>query len=146
MNPSQIKTAKEKPNTNVVKNNIEATENKYTQSNIKKDSITIAKWQELLAEIKNRNNSVYAFLKVCNPDFTDEELVLSFPFKFHKERVEDPKSMLIVEAAANKVYRKPYKIKCVFKPHLNNAETKVKPRNDDLLVDALEIFGGEVIE
>jgi chromosomal replication initiation ATPase DnaA len=96
-------------------------------------------------EVKSKNNSIHAFLKVCDPEFDNESLCLYFPYKFHKERIEEAKNRRIVEEAIKRVYGKDYKITCVIRQSHNTSE-KEKPKNDDLLKDALEIFGGEVVE
>jgi DNA polymerase-3 subunit gamma/tau len=101
------------------------------------------KWQELLMEIKSTNNSIHAFLKVSEPEFEGQTICLYFPYKFHKERIEDVKNRRIVEDALKRVYGTDYKVRCIIKTNNNGG---AKPINDDLLDDALEIFGGEVIE
>jgi DNA polymerase-3 subunit gamma/tau len=105
------------------------------------------KWQEFLLEVKSINSSVHAFLKVCDPLFDEEEVVLGFPYKFHKEMIEDIKNRRIVEESLTKVYGKNYRVKC--KLHVNTTRqtaAKSAPVMDDLLDEALEIFGGEVTE
>ena len=113
------------------------------QSTSKKIMNVNATWQQLLMEIKSHNNSIHAFLKVCDPEINDGQLCLYFPYKFHKERIEDTKNRQIVEAAINKIYGQNMQIKCFIKT--NNKSEKIVV-NDDLLEDALEIFGGEVVE
>lgn len=109
---------------------------------------SVVKWQELLLEVKGKNNSIHAFLRVCDPFFeeSDGALCLYFPYKFHKERIEDIKNRRIVEEALTKVYGKNYKVKCFLKPLSGVAAAAEPKKKDDLLEDALEIFGGEVVE
>jgi len=126
-------------------------QNQLKESKINADSANASKntmnknasWQQLLMEIKSHNNSIHAFLKVCDPEITDGQLCLYFPYKFHKERIEDTKNRQIVEAAINKIYGQNLQIKCFIKT--NNKSEKIVV-NDDLLEDALEIFGGEVVD
>jgi DNA polymerase-3 subunit gamma/tau len=101
-------------------------------------------WQQVLLEIKSRNNSIHACLRVSEPEFDGKTVTLTFPYAFHKERIEESKNRQIVEEIIKRVYKEDYKIKCIFKPS-RKIEEKA-PKNDDLLKDALEIFGGEVIE
>lgn len=103
-----------------------------------------ALWQQLLMEVKSKNNSIHAFLRVCEPEFDNKSVCLYFPYKFHKERIEETKNRKIVEDSLERVYGNGYKIKCLIRP--NNNHSSVAPTKDDLLDDALEIFGGEVIE
>lgn len=103
------------------------------------------KWQQALLEIKNRNNSIHAFLKVCEPEFEDDQIKLHFPYKFHKERIEDHKNRVIVEESLKKVLGVNYKIKCLLRSNLGAAAVVQQEKKDDLLEEALEIFGGEVM-
>jgi DNA polymerase-3 subunit gamma/tau len=112
-----------------------------------KNSTDEVKWQEVLLEVKNKNNSIHAFLRVSNPQFSEDTVLLHFPYQFHKERIEDIKNRQIVENALTKVYGKNMKLKCKIKADANpNRDSHSQPKKDDLLVDALEIFGGEIVE
>ena len=110
---------------------------------IKSKKPSQVQWQQFLMEIKSTNNSIHAFLKVSEPEFDGLTVSLFFPYKFHKERIEDAKNREIVEAGLKRVYGEDYKIKCFIK---TNNQVIDKTVGDDLLEDALEIFGGEVIE
>jgi len=103
-----------------------------------------ALWQQLLMEVKSKNNSIHAFLRVCDPEFDEKAVCLYFPYKFHKERIEETKNRKIVEDSLERVYGNKYQIRCLIRPNNNNHIAQ--PTKDDLLDDALEIFGGEVIE
>jgi len=102
-----------------------------------------ALWQQLLIEVKSHNNSIHAFLKVSDPEIDEEQMCLYFPYKFHKERIEDTKNRQIVEEAIKKIYGQKLQIKCFIK---TNHKPEKQIANDDLLEDALEIFGGEVVD
>lgn len=107
-----------------------------------------AKWQQFLHEMKGKNTSIHAVLRVCEPSFSNGEVTLTFPYKFHKERVEDTRNRELVEQILDRVYGEKYRVKCILRPGMAN-EPAVQPRSagkDDLLDDALEIFGGEVAE
>ncbi len=104
-------------------------------------------WPEVIAEVKSKNNSISAFLKVAEPEFKDNAVVLNFPYKFHKERIEDHKNRKIVEAALDKIYKKKYIIKCILKEKSKeDKDSKKDEAEDDLLNTAKEIFGGKVVE
>lgn len=105
-----------------------------------------AKWSEFLAEVKNRNNSIHAILRVCEPDFNGDEVCLTFPYKFHKERIEDTRNRQVVEEVLTKVYGEKYRVKCILRLSMSNEPAAIQNAGkDDLLDDALEIFGGEVV-
>lgn len=101
-------------------------------------------WNQVMMEVKSKNNSIHAFLKACQPDFDGDNVCLYFPYRFHKERIDDEKNKVIVEKAFESVTGRKCRIKCVLKSNIK--EIKKPEVNDDLLEDALEIFGGEVIE
>jgi DNA polymerase-3 subunit gamma/tau len=112
----------------------------------KKAKNSDAKWQEFLMEVKNKNNSIHAVLKVCEADFDGNVVCLTFPYKFHKERIEDNRNKQVVEDVLTSVYGDKYLVKCLLKPNMN-VKTDQKPQGkDDLLEDALDVFGGEVVE
>ncbi len=104
------------------------------------------KWQHFLLEVKSKNNSIHAVLKVCEPSFDGNEVCLAFPYKFHKERIEDIKNRQVVEETLSKVYGEKYKIKCTLRPTITASSPAAKAEvSDDLLDDAINIFGGEVV-
>lgn len=107
-----------------------------------------AKWQQFLHEIKNKNTSLHAVLRVCEPDFNGSEVCLTFPYKFHKERVEDLKNRELVEVVLTSVYGEKYHIKCILRTSMATEPAVVAKAavRDDLLDEAMEIFGGEVSE
>lgn len=107
-----------------------------------------AKWQQFLHEVKSKNTSIHAVLRVCEPSFSNDEVSLTFPYKFHKERVEDTRNRELIEGVLDRVYGEKYRVKCILRPSMAN-EPAVQAKSagkDDLLDDALEIFGGEVTE
>lgn len=107
-----------------------------------------AKWQQFLLEVKGKNNSMHAILRVCEPDFNGDEVCLTFPYKFHKERVEDTRNRELVEEVLDRVYGGKHRVRCVLRPGMaNEPAAPIKTGGkDDLLDDALEIFGGEVTD
>lgn len=104
-----------------------------------KDKRTNGQWHHFLMELKSRNNTIHAFLRVAEPTFSDSQVTLSFPYKFHKERLEEPKNRRMVEDIISKVYGKQYDIICVLDPGGNGA--KLNDTNS-----AASILGGEVVE
>lgn len=106
------------------------------------------KWQQFLLEVKGKNTSIHAVLRVCEPDFNGNEVCLTFPYKFHKERVEEARNRDLIESVLERVYGEKYSVKCVLRPSMATepAARSKQPARDDLLDDALEIFGGEVTE
>lgn len=102
--------------------------------------VTNGKWKQFLLEIKSKNNTLYAFLRVASPSFADGNLVLTFPYKFHKERIEDHKNKKIVESVLEKVYGDTIILKCELAGN-GNGNSKVKDVDK-----AASILGGEIVE
>lgn len=136
-----VKEEQEKINTNEqIKT---SKEEKKSTKNSKKPNAAL--WQQLLMEVKSRNNSIHAFLRVCDPEFDGRDVCLYFPYKFHKERIEEVKNRKVVEESLLRVYGKDYRVKCIIRSNGNHAQM-ANPGKDDLLEDALEIFGGEIVD
>jgi len=126
---------------------VATTEPKEAKSSAHKGNAE-SKWQQFLLEVKDKNTSIHAVLRVCEPTFSGSEVSLTFPYKFHKERVEDTKNRELVETVMERVYGEKYRVKCILRTSMATepAIATRQPANDDLLDDALEIFGGEVSE
>jgi len=105
-----------------------------------KDKRTNGQWQHALMEIKSKNNTLYAFMRVATPNFTKSELLLTFPYKFHKEKIEETKHKKMVEEIVAKVYGKDYQIKCNLAGNGNGGKGQVDNTN------AASILGGELVE
>lgn len=127
---------------------------KKNSTKFEKKTIVIEKnsdplWCEFLIEVKSKNSSLHAFIKVSDPSFAEDMLVLKFPYRFHKDKVMEPKNKKLVEEILIMVYNKPYKLKC----YLNESGKKTtkeevgeRKEDDKLVSSALDIFGGEIIE
>lgn len=103
------------------------------------DKRTNGQWHHFLMELKGRNNTIHAFLRVAVPVFAENTVTLTFPYKFHKERLEETKNKRMVEEILAKVYGQPYEIICV----LETGGRGVKLSDTD---SAVSILGGEVVE
>ena len=113
----------------------------------------VLKWQEILVRVKPKNHSIEALLKGCKPlAVYDQVLHLEFFYPFHKEKIETAKSRAIVEDVLSQVLGKKVEIKCILgEKGVSKVERKErpktpdKPKQDDLLSAANEIFGGEMV-
>lgn len=104
------------------------------------DKRTNGQWHHFLMEIKSRNNTLHAFLRVANPEFSDNSVTLIFPYKFHKERLEEPKNKRTVEEVISKVYGQQYELKCILEG--NGGNGKALADNES----AASILGGELVD
>jgi DNA polymerase III subunit gamma/tau len=104
------------------------------------DKRTNGQWHHFLMEIKSRNNALHAFLRVANPEFSDDSVTLIFPYKFHKERLEETKNKKTVEEVISKVYGQQYELKCILEG--NGGNGKALADNES----AASILGGELVD
>lgn len=109
------------------------------------------KWPQVLFEIKTKNLSVNALVKVAAPSFSEEEIHLTFPFKFHRERIDDRKNKEVVEKAVKKIYGKDFRIICALGKGHHGSEVVEPPQKETIAevstaTNVLDIFGGEIIE
>ncbi len=62
------------------------------------------KWKEILEEVKKYNHSLNAFLKIGKVvSWQDNVLSLSFPFKFHQEKIKDIKNKRLLEEILSRI-------------------------------------------
>ncbi len=97
-------------------------------------------WNEVLDRLKRYNHSIWGFLKSAQViGIKDENLiVIEFSFPFHKEKIQEPKNLVLVEKAFSEVLGIPCKLKCALR--------KEGLKENKTLKKALEVFGGEVVE
>ncbi len=69
-------------------------------------------WPEIVAATKEHNHSLHAFLKAAKPkSFKDDILIIEVAYKFHKEKLEEPKNRDILEKVVFDIMGKEIKIK-----------------------------------
>ena len=68
-------------------------------------------WSALMAAVKPLNHSVEAFLRSCTGELKGKMLLVKPFYPFHKERLEEPRNLKILEEAAEQVYGKGVKVK-----------------------------------
>ncbi|KKP69496.1 DNA polymerase III, subunit gamma and tau [candidate division CPR3 bacterium GWF2_35_18] len=117
----------------------------------------ILKWQDFLKGVRPHNHSIEALLKASQPKVVkNKTLHLEFFYTFHKERIEDTKSLQIIEKVLSDLLGQTMRIKCLLgikgkkiEHKGKNAKTIAKTEKivqNDLLQTATEIFGGAVLE
>jgi len=111
-------------------------------------------WEEILESTKKYNHSICAFLKACQPVSLDNNVLhLDFIYNFHRDKISEPKNRDIVEKCIKDVSGVQCRIQCNFNPQTikknESKKDKIEEKeksDDDLLNEALNIFGGEIIE
>ncbi len=110
-------------------------------------------WQKLLMEVGVVNRSVAAFLKAAKPTSIEgNSLVLEVFYNFHKEKIEDYKNKMLIEACLERFLQSKVELSCKLgivenKPKIVQVEVSEEAVNTDnnngqALYDvAKEIFG-----
>lgn len=138
--------------------------------NVGMDQI-IAKWNEVLAKVKQHNHSLSFILRVCRPkNINGGQLQMAFKYKFHKDRVDEPNIKSIIEKVLQQVYGLPLTVSALVdenlvldhdrgsetdesKPMDNNSadannENKEDDKNSgksDMMNNLLKTFGGKIV-
>lgn len=76
------------------------------------DSSVLEQWPEIVAATKSHNHSLHAFLKAAKPkSLKDGNLIIEVAYKFHKEKLEEPKNREILEKVIFDIMAKEIKVK-----------------------------------
>ncbi|MDQ5944478.1 MAG: polymerase subunit gamma/tau [Patescibacteria group bacterium] len=97
-----------------------------------------------LSLIKSKNNSLYAVLRSGDPLLQGDKLIVRCRFRFHKERIEEPKNQQFIEAVFSKVANR--QIEMVVQHTGDQPAAVAAPADEELVASALEILGGEVVQ
>lgn len=99
-------------------------------------------WNSVIQALRGvgSTGNLDAFLRsACVPiDVEDDTIVLGFYYDFHKNRIEDPKYLHLVEKAVSRVFGGTYKLRCVLTPR------DKKPEKQSVVEAALEM-GAQII-
>lgn len=133
--------------------NIDELEKKDSKKEAKGDDKSLEKWNQVLFEIKSKNNSIHAMMRESEPKLVGDEIHLVFPYKFHKERIEDRRNKQIVEGAISKVCGHSYSIICKLGQRRNmkavedesSEPAKKKQKKETTIDEFLDVLGGEVV-
>jgi len=114
-----------------------------TEESVTLDNDVEYLWDDFLLEMKGTNIKLHALLKSCEHSVKGDEIRFVFPFKFHKDKLEERGSKKVLEEVVRKVYNKPYMIKMDVK---ESKPMRTEKKEKQVLASALNIFGGEVIQ
>jgi DNA polymerase-3 subunit gamma/tau len=141
---------------------------KFSSLNISCDKV-LEKWPEFLIKIKKYNHSLSFVLQNCEPqDINQGKLRLAFKYKFHQDRVKDENIKGLIENTLKEVFgcsigfdaelnenltiqsitlnkEKEIKIDNNVQEESQVAEEIEKKKNESLMNNLLNTFGGEVI-
>jgi DNA polymerase-3 subunit gamma/tau len=97
-------------------------------------------WNKLIAEMKPENHSLCFILENCQPiEIKEDQVILGVDFKFHKDKLEEPKNRQKIETALKKITGRDFKIICQVVKGIQKIKV-LNHENNDLVDDAKEIF------
>jgi DNA polymerase III subunit gamma/tau len=108
-------------------------------------SASLDLWPKALMLVKQQNPSLYALLRACRVEFTDDGIVIWSKFNFHRDRLNEAKSRTYIDQAVAKTYGRALKMIVQVDPSARTAPPVQNP-TADLVSQAIEILGGEVVE
>lgn len=141
----------------------ETSENSMTQekSNLAIDDVKY-KWKEIIKETKPYNHSLSAFLLNCQPiEIKDGYLVIVTKYKFYKDKLSEVQNKLTIEKVLAKILGSEIRVKFlsedeagvkiktkspVPKDSSSSEKLNVPRETKSLLNDAMEMFGGKIVE
>jgi DNA polymerase-3 subunit gamma/tau len=97
-------------------------------------------WDKLITEMKPENHSLCFILENCRPiEIKNGQVILGVDFKFHKDKLEEPRNRQKIESALKKVTGKDFKIICQVVKGIQKIKA-LESKNNNLVGDAKEIF------
>jgi hypothetical protein len=74
-----------------------------TTKKTKTAALDVATWQQLLASIKAKHNTLYSVLRMAKPVVDGSTVVLQFGFAFHHKQVNQAGSLQAIQLALNTI-------------------------------------------
>lgn len=98
-------------------------------------------WPQILEKVKEYNHSLISSLKLAQPvKLNGKELILLFPYKFHKDAIEARKNRIVIDQVIEDISG----LKIMVKPILEKDWNESGNNNESIVESALKIMGGEV--
>ncbi|MGZ6005278.1 MAG: DNA polymerase III subunit gamma/tau [Candidatus Saccharimonadales bacterium] len=109
------------------------------------EQFNLEDWSKILDDVKVRHNTLYGILRMANPAFNNDKLILSFKFAFHQKRINQPKMHQLISETFSRLGIEPVSIEAIVDSSLEEPAENIKPVVD---VSAISnIFGdAEVLE
>jgi DNA polymerase-3 subunit gamma/tau len=112
----------------------------------------LSHWPQILDKVKDYNHSLVASLKLAEPIALEgKELILLFPYTFHKDAIDARKNRIVVDQVIEEVTGLKLMVKPVVAKDLEGKKNTITTDNDDnvgnkknAMESALKILGGEI--
>jgi DNA polymerase-3 subunit gamma/tau len=105
---------------NLARAKLSKTEPKYgsfkSSSHAEAPRATLDFWQELINKVKAYNHSVAGVLRGCSlKSYDNKKIIIETRYKFHKERLEEKKTMSIIEKVCEEIAERPVEVVVVLR-------------------------------
>lgn len=102
-------------------------------------------WPEFLMKLKPHNHSLSFVMQSCQINsVNDNKICLSFKYKLHKDRLDNPEIRNIVSKILKDVYKSDLSIEALIDENLNNNSNNLGSSNETI-ENLLKSFGGQII-
>lgn len=103
----------------------------------------IEHWAEVLSKVKEYNHSLISSMRLGRiVRVENQELVLAFPYKFHKDSVEARKNRIVIEQVLTDVFGSKLKVRPVLEREII-PEAEGEITKTDLVSEAMRILGSD---
>ena len=101
------------------------------------------KWGEFIEKVRDYNHALITSLRLSKLVKRDAGvLYLAFPYRFHKDAVEQRKNTLILEKVLEEIYGVPLRVKCLMLHEVEvEPELEIKKSSSGLAEEAMKFFG-----
>lgn len=108
-------------------------------------------WEKILAEVKKHHNTLYGVIRMAEPKFEDDKVVLAFEFAFHEKKINQANNKTAISEIIKQITGKVYEIECVLDkasspPKISIAPKPEKSSNDELSTINNIFEGAELLE
>lgn len=107
-------------------------------------------WPSILQALKKKHNTIYGIVRMAQPNFTDDELQLTFQFAFHQKRMNEAPNRQLLTSVIEELTGKPIKIECHFDKGAKPPKTEANQPHvapSTAIANISNIFGGgELLE
>ncbi len=107
-------------------------------------------WASILSDVKQKNNSLYAVLRMASASQDGDKVILNFKFPFHQKRASDKTNQSLIQKAVTDELGKNVSIEMVSKKPKQPEQkvvTETVPSKKDPMQRVMDTFGGgEVVE
>ena len=97
-------------------------------------------WAKVLARVKEYNHALLSSLRLGRlVTLENNELVLAFPYSFHKQTVDALKNKIVIEQVLEEIFNQKIRIKAFLEKDLEKAPDQAA--GSDLMSEAIKILG-----